>query len=105
MRHELKTWPEYYGPISTGEKPFEIRVNDRDFEVGDILVLREFKPCRLCLGSLKVRDYTDRVDCDCTLTRNPGGRYTRRKCVRRVTYLTSFAQQSNFVVMGLATLN
>ncbi|MBN1626428.1 MAG: DUF3850 domain-containing protein [Deltaproteobacteria bacterium] len=42
--HELKTWPESYEPIEQGLKPFEIRLNDRDYRVGDILILREFDP-------------------------------------------------------------
>ncbi len=42
MKHRLKVWPEYFEPLVAGEKKFEIRVNDRCFEVGDMLVLREF---------------------------------------------------------------
>ena len=44
MTHQLKTWPEYYEPISTGAKTFEIRENDRNFNVGDILRLKEYNP-------------------------------------------------------------
>ena len=43
-RHELKTWPQYFAAVRLGKKRFEIRRNDRDFAVGDILVLREFDP-------------------------------------------------------------
>jgi hypothetical protein len=43
-RHELKTWPQYFAAVRSGKKRFEIRRNDRDFSVGDILVLREFDP-------------------------------------------------------------
>jgi len=43
-RHELKTWPQYFAAVRSGKKRFEIRRNDRDFAVGDILVLREFDP-------------------------------------------------------------
>ena len=43
MTHELKTWPEFFGPVWTGEKKFEIRKNDRDFAPGDTLLLREYK--------------------------------------------------------------
>lgn len=44
MTHDLKIWPEYFGPVWTEDKKFEIRKNDRDFRVGDNLLLREYKP-------------------------------------------------------------
>ena len=44
MVHELKTWPEYYKAIISGRKNFEVRKADRLFEVGDLLVLKEFDP-------------------------------------------------------------
>ena len=31
MVHELKTWIEYFELVMSGEKPFELRKNDRDF--------------------------------------------------------------------------
>lgn len=40
--HQLKVWPEFFGPLSTGEKTFEVRKDDRGFRVGDVLELREF---------------------------------------------------------------
>ncbi|BDR73357.1 hypothetical protein K144316041_23680 [Clostridium tetani] len=42
--HELKIWPEYFKAVKNGTKTFELRKNDRDFKVGDILVLKEWKP-------------------------------------------------------------
>lgn len=42
--HCLKTWPEYYDRVFDGSKPFEIRKNDRDFQLGDVLVLFLFDP-------------------------------------------------------------
>jgi len=42
--HELKCWPEYYGKIVKGTKRFEFRKNDRNFQTGDILCLREWRP-------------------------------------------------------------
>lgn len=44
MTHALKTWPEYYKLIVSGEKPFELRKDDRPFVVGDTLILQEFNP-------------------------------------------------------------
>ncbi|MES0334785.1 MAG: DUF3850 domain-containing protein [Candidatus Magnetobacterium sp. LHC-1] len=44
MNHGLKTWPEYFEKVITDEKRFEIRKNDRDFKVGDKLILIEFDP-------------------------------------------------------------
>lgn len=40
--HELKVKPQYFKQALTGERKAECRRADRDFQVGDILVLREF---------------------------------------------------------------
>lgn len=37
--HYLKIKPQYYKDIERGVKTFELRKNDRDFQVGDILML------------------------------------------------------------------
>ena len=37
--HYLKIKPEYYKDIECGVKTFELRKNDRDFKVGDVLML------------------------------------------------------------------
>lgn len=42
--HELKTWPEYFDAINENRKTFEIRKADRDFKVGDVLMLQEYDP-------------------------------------------------------------
>ena len=39
--HELKTDPDVYDLTVRGQKPYEIRFNDRDFAVGDRLLLKE----------------------------------------------------------------
>jgi hypothetical protein len=39
--HRLKIWEEYFCDVQSGLKNFEIRQNDRDFKVGDCLVLEE----------------------------------------------------------------
>lgn len=42
--HVLKTWPEFFRAIVDGKKTFEVRKNDRGFQTGDVLHLREFDP-------------------------------------------------------------
>lgn len=42
MKHELKIWPLYFDMVESGDKPFELRKNDRNFQVNDELLLREW---------------------------------------------------------------
>lgn len=42
--HELKIWPQFFIDAKSGAKPFEVRKDDRDYAVGDRLVLREWSP-------------------------------------------------------------
>lgn len=46
MIHELKCWPKYFRDVWTGRKNFEVRKNDRNFQVGDSLLLMEWNPER-----------------------------------------------------------
>lgn len=41
--HELKCWPDEFAAVLAGDKGFEIRRDDRGFERGDLVVLREFR--------------------------------------------------------------
>lgn len=65
MQHELKILPEYYEAKLRGLKPWELRKDDRNFEVGDTLREREFL--------------------DDLLTSRPC--YTGRELVERITYI------------------
>jgi hypothetical protein len=75
MTHELKCWPEYFGAVVAGAKRFEIRENDRGFDVGHIVTLREWEP-----GT---------------------ERYTGRSATYRIGYMTSWGQKPGTVVFSL----
>ena len=61
--HDLKTWPEPFQEVIEGRKRHEIRVDDREFSVGDLLRLREWKPgfCMPLDGDYTGREITVRV--------------------------------------------
>lgn len=42
--HDLKSWVGLFEPILKGDKTHDLRVMDRDYQVGDILLLREYEP-------------------------------------------------------------
>lgn len=42
MTHELKILPEYFREVWARNKTFEVRKNDRNFQVGDTLHLKEW---------------------------------------------------------------
>ena len=50
--HELKTWPEAWAAVRDGRKRFELRRDDRGFAVGDVLLLKLWRPA----------PWTDQVD-------------------------------------------
>lgn len=55
MVHKLKTWPQYFQRVLDREKKFEVRKNDRDYQVGDILELQEYDP--------EFKEYSQRYIC------------------------------------------
>lgn len=79
--HELKCRPEYFARIGTGQKTFEIRRNDRDYQVGDILLLKEHDPDK---------GWPDH------------GAYETIRA--EITYITSYEQKEGFVVMGIKVI-
>lgn len=42
MVHRLKTLQPYFNDVKDKEKNFELRQNDRDYQVGDTLILNEW---------------------------------------------------------------
>lgn len=82
--HELKTWPAYFEAVLDGSKTFEVRKDDRGFQVGDTLVLQEWK--KKPFPSFE-------------------GDYTGRECKRTVTYIlrgVEWGLHPSTVVMGMA---
>lgn len=41
QHHHLKTETAYYQAVEQGTKKFELRLNDRDFQIGDMIYLEE----------------------------------------------------------------
>lgn len=41
-QHEVKSWPEFFRAINSGERPFDLRLNDRKYSVSDIIRFMEY---------------------------------------------------------------
>jgi ParB family chromosome partitioning protein len=82
--HSLKIWPSYFDAIKSGAKTFEYRKNDRDFAVGDVLLLQEYDPIR----GVSV----------------PGLGYTGRRLTAKITYVAQgvFGIPDGYCVMSIA---
>lgn len=59
MKHELKIEPRFYARVADGSKTFEIRDNDRGFQFGDAVILREWDPEPVNATSDSPKGYTD----------------------------------------------
>ena len=100
-KHELKIWPNEFKDTCSGKKTFEVRKNDRCFKIGDMLILREFVPCKECSGYGRVADHTDFIDCTC---KEPHGKYTGKKIHAVVKYILNggqFGIHKDYVVMSI----
>ena len=60
--HFLKTWPGFFSGLVDGTKTAEVRINDRNFQVGDVLVLREYDPRACSYTGRDERRVISRVD-------------------------------------------
>ncbi len=61
MIHELKTLPQYFNAVVSGEKSFEVRKFDRPFHKGDLLALNEFDAERKCYTGNSCLVYIDYI--------------------------------------------
>jgi len=78
--HELKTWPEYFEQIWNGTKTFEVRKNDRGYQKGDTVILREWDKSKNTIDSHK---------------------YTGRKIKATIGFVLSEMQQDGYVTFSL----
>ncbi|MDE2106769.1 MAG: DUF3850 domain-containing protein [Patescibacteria group bacterium] len=88
--HMLKIEHEYMDAIKRGEKPFEVRRNDRGFEKGDYLLLCRYGPDGF-MNAAGAPLPEDSGDIDQVLA--------------RVTYILTggqFGIEPEYVVMGIA---
>jgi hypothetical protein len=91
MKHELKTWPEFFDAVLRGEKTYEVRYDDRGFQVGDELVLERFQPDGAGGGDYVGFDGRKTGLSDCA------------RIVVRITYKTPggrFGLSPNWCIMG-----
>lgn len=76
VKHHLKILSEYFEAVISEDKTFEIRKNDRRFEVGDKIRLKEWN----------------------------NGAFTGRQVHGVITYITDYAQQDDYVVFSFSRL-
>lgn len=78
--HKIKVDPLYSKSIRDGCKTFEIRENDRDYRVGDFVVMEEY-----CPSSKKYLN-------------------SDRPIVGKIQYQTNYAQKEGWVVFSVELL-
>ena len=79
--HELKILEIYFVAVISGLKNFEIRKNDRNFHVGDVLVLKEYN--------------------------SESNRYSGRKVIKQVKYIFNgpgYGIEDGYCVLALGEL-
>jgi len=78
MHHDLKTVSKYFKHIVDGQKRSEVRLNDRQYKIGDTVTLREGWPG---------------LD---------GFEYTGKTISARISYIDDFGCQHGYVNLSLA---
>ena len=82
--HDLKTDPKVFQDVINGNKTFEIRFNDRDFQVGDELILKETK-------------YSGEQ-----MKNGNSLEFTGRQLIKNVSYvLSGYGLQDGWVILGI----
>ena len=99
MTHELKTWPEFFIETRGGRKKFELRKNDRDFRVGDQLLLKEWDP-KVYQKNLP-SDHRTVEDIQAAIE----AAYTGREFLVRVDYIMGAAYVAGFGYRGISPID
>lgn len=83
--HWLKCWEEQYDAVARGEKHHEVRRSDRDYRVGDHLVLRRWNPAK---GSYTAPHSAIRVE---VTHLTPGGQFglPADTCVMSIAHVST----------------
>jgi hypothetical protein len=72
QNHNLKILPQYFEAVAKGLKTFEIVFNDRDYKIGDRIILMEFD----------------------------GNTYTGREVAAEITFMTNYEQKPGYIVFS-----
>lgn len=86
--HELKLSTKYFKDVKEKIKTFELRKNDRNFQVGDTLILKEY--------------YQGDTDYENGIYTPP--HYTNNQVVRKVTYMLeggNYGLEKGYVILGI----
>lgn len=51
--HAVRAWSTYFEPVFDGSKPFEVRFDDRGYQAGDKIIMREWHVNKTCSCLLK----------------------------------------------------
>jgi hypothetical protein len=84
--HDVKCWPQFFDTIESGQKPFELRKNDRNYQVGDTMLIREWNPS----------------------TKKYSGRQTRQLIISKLDHragagcAAEFGLREGYVILGIA---
>lgn len=82
--HVLKTDPAVFQDVLDGKKTFEIRFNDRGYQVGDLIVLKETK-----FTGQQMREGSPLI-------------YTGREMQKQISYILSgYGLQDGWVILGI----
>jgi Domain of unknown function (DUF3850) len=76
--HKVRSWKHLFAPMLAGVKTHDLRKNDRDYKVGDEMLMQEYEPAT--------------------------GLYTGREQLVQITYITGNGKHQNPCAVSSAVL-